>query len=75
MRSASSTTLARGRHRHGLPGLVPVTNFVEVVRKNFFVRLFRAGRHHRTIPVGAIVTVLPTAPITGTVRATELTAA
>ena len=75
MRSASNTTLVRGRHRLGLPGLVPVTSFVEVVRRNFFVRMFRTGRHRHTAPVGATVTVLPTAPTTGTVRATELTAA
>ncbi|WP_029135777.1 hypothetical protein [Nakamurella lactea] len=45
-----STILGQGRHRLGLPGLVPVRHFVTVTQRNFFARLFgfgaRPGRHH-----------------------------
>ncbi len=77
MRSASNTTLVRrtGRHRLGLPGLVPATTFVTVTRRNFFARLFRSGRHRHAIPVGATVTSIPTAQTAATVRASELKAA
>lgn len=45
-----STILGQGRHRFGLPGLVPVRHFVTVTQRGFFARLFgigaRPGRHH-----------------------------
>ena len=86
VRSASSTTLSRrseGRHRLGLPGLVPVSTFVEVTRPSFFTRWFRRGRHRsvgaaagyaKVSPTLGTVTALPT-PVSSGVRGAELTAA
>ena len=58
MRSALNTTLVRGRHRLGSPGLVSVTELVAVPKVSFFSRLFRRGRH-RSVPGIATVTPLP----------------
>lgn len=45
-----STVLGQGRHRLGLPGLVPVRQFVTVAQRSLFARLFglgrKTGRHH-----------------------------
>ncbi|MDQ6658199.1 MAG: hypothetical protein M3Z00_08255 [Actinomycetota bacterium] len=45
-----STLVGQGRHRIGLPGLVPVRQFVTVAQRSLLARLFgfgrRAGRHH-----------------------------
>jgi hypothetical protein len=45
-----STILGQGRHRLGLPGLIPVRHFVAVTQRSFLARLFgigaRPGRHH-----------------------------
>jgi len=58
VRSALNTTLVRGRHRLGNPGLVSVTALVNLPKVSFFTRLFRRGRH-RAIPGIATVTPLP----------------
>ncbi len=47
MRSAATTTLIRGRHRLGRPGLVYVTHFVTVVRRGLFESWRTPGRHRR----------------------------
>lgn len=48
-----STILVRGRHRFGLPGLVPVRHFVTVSQRSLLVRLLgfgrRPGRHHAAL--------------------------
>lgn len=48
-----SSILGRGRHRLGLPGLVPVRQFVTVTQRSLLARLFglgrRSGRHHLPI--------------------------
>ncbi len=49
MRSAASTTLARGRHRWGRPGLVHVAAFVTVRRRSLFASWRTPGRHHRRL--------------------------
>jgi hypothetical protein len=72
MRSALNTTLVRGRHRLGNPGLVSVTALVAVPKVSFFSRLFRRGRH-RAVTGLAPVTALPLAP--QPTRSTELPAA
>jgi hypothetical protein len=74
VRNAASTTLVRGRHRSGRPGLVPVTSFVAVVRRGLFASWRRPGRHRRlpagqpqwvpsplpaAVPVAPVVTVVP----------------
>lgn len=45
-----STILGHGRHRLGLPGLVPVRSFVRVTQRSVLIRLLgfgrRPGRHH-----------------------------
>ena len=46
-----TTTLIRmpvaGRHRLGIPGLIPVTAMVTVARRRFFLAWFRPGKHRR----------------------------
>ena len=77
MRSALNARLISGRHRLGLPDLVPVSSFVTVIRRNVFLRMFRSGRHRWTGRIAAtpgVVTKLPT-PAGAAVRATELHAA
>lgn len=48
-----STVLGQGRHRLGLPGLVPVRQFVTVAQRSLLARLFgfgrKSGRHHLLI--------------------------
>lgn len=70
MRSAASTTLIRGRHRLGRPGLVYVTTFVAVVRRGLFESWRIPGRHRRVPAVDprwtpAPVPVAPTASSIG----------
>jgi len=36
-----------GRHRLGIPGLIPVTALVTVARRRFFLAWFRPGKHRR----------------------------
>lgn len=47
MRSAATTTLIRGRHRLGRPGLVYVTHFVTVLRRGLFESWRVPGRHRQ----------------------------
>ena len=44
------TTIGRGRHRLGRPGGIAVTTLVRVVRRNFFLALFTAGKHRAVEP-------------------------
>ncbi len=46
MRSTAFTTLARGRHRWGAPGLIHVSAFVTVRRRRSFM-FWRTGGQHR----------------------------
>ena len=52
MRSAASTTLVRGRHRWGRPGLVHVSTFVTVAYRGLFAAWRTPGkhRHHHAVP-------------------------
>jgi hypothetical protein len=45
VRSAASTTLVRGRHRWGRPGLVHVSYYVTVVRRGLVASWRTPGRH------------------------------
>lgn len=67
-----STTLIRGRHRLGRPGLVSVTAFVTVVRRGLFQSWRIPGRHRRVhtvdpqwvpapVPVSPAVSTMPSA--------------
>ena len=44
------TTVGRGRHRLGRPGGIAVATLVRVVRRNWLLTLFTAGKHRATEP-------------------------
>ncbi len=48
LRRIAQEDAGRGRHRLGLPGLIPVTALVRVVRRGLFASWLRPGRHRRT---------------------------
>ena len=47
MTSTTAAPTARGRHRLGRPGRVPVGSFVQVVYRGLFLSWRTPGRHRR----------------------------